>query len=171
MSLSPTLAILKLFGPAPKSARFWRQQLPAEALRQVEAAVAPSLAELEALRRSTILSIDLLGLAFVPFGIAAGLLWAYLDSKPDGFFWWLPYGGFGAFIASGLAYYGPERAYRAAYKARIIPHLAARFGDLTYRAPDSPDLTRLCKLGFLPTSAAAGSRTRSSAPIAGCACP
>ena len=92
-SLSPTLAILKLFGPEPRR-RFGRPGMPPEELKAVEAAIAPALIELEALRRSTILSIDLLALGLVPFGFAFGALFGYVIEKVP--LEWLLYGGGGA---------------------------------------------------------------------------
>lgn len=151
MSLSPTVNILKLlnvFDTTPyKDA--WRRDLSEETLREVEAAVAPNLAALDALRRDTISEIDLRLMILMPLAVIAGIVFGTMGPKGNPFTaaW---FAAIGLSLAWFFAYSGPQMAFRKAYKSRIIPHLAARFGDLAYRHPKAPDLSRLSKLGLIP---------------------
>jgi hypothetical protein len=147
MGWSPTAAILRLFSSdrTPSS----RARPHDDALRETQRLLAPILAELDELRRRTLLEIDILGAALVPFCAAAGALFGWFNPKGSPFHAVL-YGGLGALIGGGIAYSGPDRRFRSAYKSVIIPHLLARFGDLTYQPAEKVDLRRLCKAGLLP---------------------
>ena len=151
---SPTVLILGLREAftGRRERRNWHSGLSADALRDVEAAVGPILSELEYLRRETIQEIDLRMLGLVPLGIILGVLWALVEAAKKGNFFLASaiYGMGGAMIGGGIAFYAPEKAYRAAYKSRIVPHLAARFGDLNYRAAQEPNLQRLADLSLIP---------------------
>lgn len=151
MTLSPTVNILKLlhlFDTTPHK-DYRRRDLSDETLREVEAAVASNLAELDALRRDTIGEIDLRLFILVPLFAAIGAVWGSLGAKggPAQSAW---YGLLGVVLAWYAAYSGPQKAYRKAYKSKILPHLAERFGDLTYRFAEKPDFRHLVKLGVLP---------------------
>jgi hypothetical protein len=56
----------------------------------------------------------------------------------------------GALFGEGWAVWKPDRDFRRAFKSRVLPLLAARFGDLTYRTTSTADVARLCERGILP---------------------
>ena len=152
ISLSPTIAILNLkeaFQSRPER-QYGRQGLRAEELQEIETTVAPILAELEQVRHATIREIDISLLAFIPLGIIAGLVAWWLLDRSHSEIVAVIYMVTGAAGGWRLAFRAPEKSYRDAYKNRIVPHLAARFGDLTYRSAHEPDLKRLSQLGLLP---------------------
>lgn len=150
--MSFTVAWLKLyesFSSKPLR-RTSAETLSSVQLGEVEAAVRPILSELEALRQSTIRDIDLRAVWMIPAGIAGGLVLGPIfepDTPLMGALFWAV---LGATIGWGWAFTSLNNAYRRAYKGSIIPHLAARFGELSYRPAVEPDLKRMAKLGLLP---------------------
>jgi hypothetical protein len=134
----------------PKPARHYHTgALDDATLREVEARVRPILDELETLRRRSIQQIDFRAAWMIPVGAVGAFVAGYVfedRSTITALVW----GFFGGFIGWGLAYAGPATTYRRAYKAGIIPHLTACFGELNYRPAEEPDLKRLAKLGLIP---------------------
>ena len=110
----------------------------------------PILAELEALRRETLRNIDFRAAWMVPLGIVAGFVFGMIFERETPVFSALMYGAGGAMGGWAWAFTSLNNAYRRAYKSRIIPHLAACFGELGYRPAVEPDLKRLAKLGLIP---------------------
>jgi hypothetical protein len=105
----------------------------AEALQQ---ALAPTLRELTAVRAETMSRARSRSLLRVPLGIAgACVLWILPQwgSDPPGIAILVVYGIVGALAGEVWAVGSLDRDYRQAYKDRVLPQLAARFGDLTYQ--------------------------------------
>ena len=85
---------------------------------------------------------------FVPIGLAIGVLaWGatQLNREPSG----LVELGFLTFFGAGGGYFWASAVlaaqYTAAYKAEVLPRLAARFGALDYRKAVAPDAALLKK--------------------------
>lgn len=153
MSLTVTLLELgeSLSWRQPRR-RYRRSALADDKLREVEAKVRPILEELERLRRETLHSIDGRALLMIPGGLIAGFLVGLLIGQGDD--WPVLRGLMYSVLGGGLgwvwAFTSLNNAYRRAYKTRIIPHLAACFGELDYRPAIEPDLKRLARLGLIP---------------------
>jgi hypothetical protein len=148
--MSITLTILRLFERfRAKPARLPGAALSGDDWREVQTNVGPILQELETLRRDTVRRIDRRLLWMAPAGVVAGLAVAALmqESWPTA----LHYSLIGLILGASTAFVPPNNAYRRAYKSRVIPHLAGRFGDLSYRPAQEPDLKRLATLGILPS--------------------
>lgn len=151
--MSFTVSLLQLTGAVRQNQRrYYRPSLPEEQLREVEVKVRPILNELEELRRKAIRSIDIRALFMVPGGIVAGFLVGSLIGHDDTmpFLRGLMYSALGGGLGWVWAFTSLNNAYRRAYKTRIIPHLAACFGELDYRPAVEPDLKRLTRLGLIP---------------------
>ncbi|HEY2708455.1 MAG TPA: DUF3137 domain-containing protein [Caulobacteraceae bacterium] len=113
---------------------------------ELQALLAPALAELEAVRQDTGRRIRRRAAWLTPFGAAVMLaawgLWLLLGgvlsllAPPIAI---VIGGGVGQVVAVGSR--GAE--YARLFKARVLPALAALFGALTYQRPSSPDLERL----------------------------
>jgi hypothetical protein len=112
--------------------------------------VRPILEELEALRQRTVRKIDFRAAWMIPLGIAGGFVFGIVIERDTPVFSGLMYAALGAIIGGGAAFTSLHNAYRRAYKDSVIPHLLARFGDLSYRPAQEPDLKRLAKLGLIP---------------------
>lgn len=109
-------------------------------------ALAPVLAKLEAMRIATAAEIDRRVRRFIPIGLGLGVaLWALMQfSREPGGLVELGFMGFvgtvGGYIwASALL----SARYSAAYKAEVLPRLAARFGALDYRQAVAPEAALL----------------------------
>ncbi len=112
---------------------------------RVTAGLAPVLAELESARRSTVEQINARARWRVPAGVAAGvILWLLPDksSEPRTILDLLYSAAFGALCGYGWASAKLGAAYRLLYKQRVLPRLAAQFGDLSWRPAVLPDLAR-----------------------------
>lgn len=109
-------------------------------------ALAPVLAKLEAMRIETAAEIDRRVRRFIPLGLSAGVLfwaWTQFSTKPGGlvelaFFCFLGTCGGYVWASAVLA-----ARYTTAYKAEVLPRLAARFGALDYRKAVAPDAALL----------------------------
>ena len=114
---------------------------------ELETTVAAQIADLEAARRATVREINRRAIWRVPLCAAGGLALVLSSSSAEagdivsqplfcgalGYVW----------AASALS----ER-YRRLYKDMVLPRLAARFGDMSYRAAHTPDLARLRDAGL-----------------------
>jgi hypothetical protein len=118
---------------------------------RVTAGLGAVLAELEAVRKSTVQQINARARLRVPLGALAGLgLWLLPDSAgdPKDFSDLIGGIGFGALIGYTWAASKLGAAYRLLYKQRVLPLLAAQFGDLSWRVAVLPDLERLREAGI-----------------------
>ena len=108
--------------------------------------LAPTLRELNTVRADVIRSVRKKSFTRVPFGIAGALaLWVlgqWTDDPPDivALIILLIVGAVAGEIWAARKL---EREYRRLYKDRVLPKLAARFGDLTYRQANGEDVRRL----------------------------
>ena len=123
---------------------------PADGLDDV---LGPTLRELEVTRIDTADKINRRMRRYLPLGLALGVgAWCLMQfkDKPSGLielgFMTLAGGGFGYTFAAGQL----SEAYRQAYKARVLPLLASRFGQLQYRPGAPPDCRQLAQEEVLP---------------------
>jgi hypothetical protein len=112
----------------------------------------PVFAELEAARAEVVRQVNARALTRVPLGaICGGAIWflEQLSGKPDrdGFagvvFSALCLIGVGAMAGYFAAAHARSDAYARLYFRRVLPLLAARFGDLSFRSPAQLDLRTL----------------------------
>jgi len=111
--------------------------------QRVTAGLDAVLAELENARKLTIAQINARALWRVPLvGLIFFGLWLLpdKDGESSGFFDLIGQVGFGALIGYTWAASKLGAAYRQLYKQRVLPLLAAQFGDLSWRDPKLPDL-------------------------------
>lgn len=150
--MSITAACLRLYATyAEKPTRRPAESpLSSEALREVEETVRPTLDELERLRQSTIRTIDRRVIWMVPGGVLTGAVLSLFVFENGSVVSLFDYTLIGGALGAAIAFSSPNNAYRRAFKSRIIPYLAGRIGDLTYRPAEEPDLKRLVALGILP---------------------
>ncbi|TRW15165.1 DUF3137 domain-containing protein [Glacieibacterium frigidum] len=128
---------------APKSAPAPAQSLLGE---QLAAGLADVLTELEKTR------VDLYTEAMerakwrVPAGAVAGAAWWLRDqfeTDPSGLFGLLMFVGIGAVAGYFWATASNSAKYTRLYKDKVLPKLAAGFGDISYRQAVPPDLEQL----------------------------
>ena len=120
-------------------------------------ALRPVLAELEATRARVVRQVNTRAMTWVPLGaLAGGALWflEHLSGRAD------PDGvsgvvlnavaliGAGAFAGYFYAAQARSRNYAELYFQRVLPVLAARFGNLSYRSPAQIDLSALAAEGL-----------------------
>jgi hypothetical protein len=114
---------------------------------KLQGALAPTLAELEAVRLEVGRRIRRRAAWMTPLGAGALLAaWAiYAWPRPLGFDLILAPLAFliGSAVGQGVAISEPEAEYDRLYKARVLSQLAALFGALTYQRPSPADLPRL----------------------------
>jgi hypothetical protein len=113
----------------------------------LEMLVAPVLRELNAVRRDVIKKVKERSATRVPLAAAAAFVFwlvAQLTADdPPGFSGLLIWLLIGAVAGETWAAHKLEKDYRRLYKDRVLPRLAARFGDLTYRQASHQDIQRL----------------------------
>jgi hypothetical protein len=120
---------------------------------ELDAQLAPTLRELNVVRREVITEVKARSRLRVPLGIAASfLVWvlALRSDDPPGFFELIAFVVVGALAGEVWAASKLERDYRRLYKDRVLPHLAARIGELTYRQPARDGVHRLLGERILP---------------------
>lgn len=104
----------------------------------LESMLAPTLAELNAVRADVIKAVRVRSQSRVPLAIAAAIAFWVLaqwsDDPPD-VLTLIAFTVVGALAGEVWAIGKLDREYRTLYKDRVLPHLAARFGDLSYRRP------------------------------------
>lgn len=121
---------------------------PAEPAAPLDGTLENTLAELERTRRIT--KAQIVGRATwrVPLGAAGGVgLWIFGQfggGDPTGLIELAIYSVMGAGAGYFWASYTLSESYRRLYKERVLPLLAAQFGDLTYR-PAVPDLAEIAR--------------------------
>ena len=94
--------------------------------------LAPTIAELDALRREAIEQVKARSITRVPLGIvAAVLLWVLCqsNSNPPGAFGFIMFVIVGALGGEMWAVHAPDRRYRRIYKQRVLPQLAGGGGN------------------------------------------
>src|SRR5688572_770288 len=116
------------------------------AVDSLTALLAPTLAELNAVRAEVVRQVAVRSVRFVPIGAAAGLgTWGLssLGDDPPGVASLFLFLGVGAFAGEVWAAHDLSKEYARLYKNRVLPLLARRFGDLTYRQAPPSDLPAL----------------------------
>jgi hypothetical protein len=119
----------------------------------LETLLAPTLRELDAVRRDVMRQVKERSVMRVPLGAAGGVvLWLLdqTDSDPPGFFELIGFAVFGALAGEVWAAWKLDREYQRLYKDRVLPLLARRFGDLTYRQASQDDVHKLRAHRILP---------------------
>jgi hypothetical protein len=113
------------------------------------AGVSDVLADLEKMRIDLTVQIRERARWRTPLGAAAGTLvglygyfWGESDTRGD-IFSVLMMIGFGALCGYAWAAFELQNRYRRAYKDKVLPRLAASFGDISYRSAVVPDLSVL----------------------------
>jgi len=134
--------IVSLYGPR-------RVVLPVDAAREteLERLLAPTMRELDAARTEVIRKVKERSVARVPAGVAIAVaLWglARTGHDPPGLFGLLLFAIVGALGGEVWAIGKLDREYRRLYKERVLPHLARRFGDLTYRHAVAQQTATMC---------------------------
>lgn len=112
----------------------------------LEALLAPTLRELDAVRAEVVRKVKERSAMRVPIGVAcAALLWLLVQwgEEPPGFFQLIMWCAIGALAGEGWAVAKLAEEYTRLYKTRVLPRLAARFGDLTYRQGSAHDVDKL----------------------------
>lgn len=108
--------------------------------------LAAVLAELETARQDTLRQIKALASWRVPLGAAGGIaLWVagLFTDDPNGTFdliGFIVFGGIAGYVWASLQL---SNQYEKLYKTRVLPKLAASFGDLSWRPAVMPDLAQL----------------------------
>ena len=118
---------------------------------RVTGGLGPVLAELETARRLTVQQINARARWRVPLcGIIFFGLWLLpdKDGNASSFSDLLGQVGFGLLIGYVWASSKLGAAYRLLYKQRVLPLLAAQFGDLSWRVAVLPDLSRWRNAGI-----------------------
>jgi Protein of unknown function (DUF3137) len=119
---------------------------------ELTSALRPVLAGLEAARLEVVRQVNTLAMTRVPVGAAAGFgLWCLeqMSGRPDrggvaGMIWnAICLVGVGAMAGYYSASRDSSAAYARLYLGRVLPLLAARFGDLSFRSPAQLDLQAL----------------------------
>ena len=99
--------------------------------------LAPTIRELDAARAEVRMHVVRRAIIRVPLCVAGGLLFwlfaKYTNKKPPDIFDLFTFVGFGGLAGFVWASNKLAKAYRALYKQRVLPQLAARCGDLVYR--------------------------------------
>jgi len=108
--------------------------------------LAPTLAELEAVRQDVGRRIRHRASWMTPLGVAVMLAaWAIFAVLAHEFDLLLPIAAFlvGAAAGQVMASWRLAGEYERLYQARVLPRLAALFGELTFQRPPPPDLKQL----------------------------
>jgi hypothetical protein len=141
---------LLMWGRGPRSAT------PAEdaaGVAELDSLLAPQLRELNAVRADVARQVKARSMSRIPLGMAGALaLWILAqanDQPPEGFelVMWLI---LGAVAGEVWAFTKLQREYERLYKSRVLPALAARFGDLTYKHASPDDVHQLGAARILP---------------------
>jgi hypothetical protein len=120
---------------------------------KLDETLAPTLRELEVVRRAVIQEVKGRSLTRVPIGTVGGILvWimGLSSDDPGGPLELLMMLGLGAAAGEMWALHGPSRTYRRRYKESILPKLAASVGALTYRCASPTIVHELGAARILP---------------------
>jgi hypothetical protein len=112
----------------------------------LETLLAPTLRELDAVRAEVVRKVKERSVMMVPVGAACGALFWLLGQwgdEPGGFFELIMWLGVGAVGGEAWAFAKLAEEYTRLYKSRVLPILAARFGNLTYRQASTHDIHKL----------------------------
>lgn len=115
--------------------------------------LAPTVRELNVVRAEVIRNVKARSVTRVPLGIAATLaVWvlAQWTDDPPGFFELIAFAVIGALAGEIWAAGKLEREYTRLYKDRVLPTLAARLGNLTYKQASASEIQRLSAHRILP---------------------
>jgi hypothetical protein len=132
--------------PAPRH----EEHADADALNML---LAPTLRELSKVRADVIRQVTKRSLTRVPLGIAGAFaLWVLVQwgDDPPGLLDLIGWVVVGALAGELWAIGRLEREYHRLYKDRVLPVLAARLGDLTYRQAASGRVRTLREFRILP---------------------
>lgn len=124
-----------------------------DAARTLDALLAPTLTELNAVRTEVMRVVKQRSLTRVPIGIAGGFALWLLDKwsdDPSGMFGLPVMVAVGAIAGELWAMASPQRDYTRLYKSRVLPQLAAQFGDLSYQQASHDVVHRLRAQRILP---------------------
>jgi hypothetical protein len=125
----------------------------ADAASRLDTLLAPTLRELNAVRADVIAKVKARSVTRVPLGTAGGfVVWVFSlwTNDPPGVLGLLAWVVGGALAGEAWAAGKLEREYTRLYKQRVLPLLAARFGDLTYRQASRDDVLKLRGHRILP---------------------
>lgn len=142
-----TLVISTRRAPAPA------QPTPSAAATALDSQLAPTIAELNALRRDLISEVKARSITRVPLGIVAAIvLWmlSQSNSNPPGALGFVMFVVVGALGGEMWAVHAPDRRYRRIYKQRVLPQLASEVGNLTYREASRERVARFAAERILP---------------------
>jgi hypothetical protein len=140
VALGMGMLVLWLHGPARRTAT-----VDAQVVGELERLLAPTLRELERARTEVIRKVKARSVTRVPAGMAAvGIVWVLgqWGSEPPDVFDLVMWTVVGALAGEAWAIGKLDREYRRLYKERVLPHLAQRFGDLTYRHAAAQEAAR-----------------------------
>lgn len=115
--------------------------------------LAPQLRELNAARADVIRQAKARSTIRVPLGIAAALVFwvlAQWNDDPPGAFELVMFLGVGAIAGEVWAINKLQTQYERLYKSRVLPALAARVGDLTYKPASADKVHQLRAARILP---------------------
>jgi hypothetical protein len=141
---------LLLWARAPRASKPVQGGAEADALNQL---LAPTLRELNAVRAHIIRQVKARSTTRVPLALAAALVvWIvaqWSDEPPDAvdLVIWL---FVGALAGEAWAFGRLQREYERLYKSRVLPALAARVGQLTYKPASAGDVEQLRAARILP---------------------
>jgi hypothetical protein len=117
-------------------------------LTPLEGLLAPVLRELDAVRAEIVNKVKVRSVTRVPAGMAvAGLLWLVqrTGDEPAGLFDLAVLLVIGAVAGELWASHALGKEYVRLYKSRVLPGLAKRFGNLTYRVASPADFDALAQ--------------------------
>jgi Protein of unknown function (DUF3137) len=119
----------------------------------LETLLGPTLRELNAVRKDVIRNVKARSVTRVPLGVAASVaVWvlAQWNDDPPGALEMVMFVIVGAVAGELWAASKLEGEYRRLYKDRVLPRLAARLGNLTYRQAASDGVRKLSAGWILP---------------------
>jgi hypothetical protein len=142
------LALIVWARKAPRAEKPASQALVGE----LDRLLAPTLRELESLRQETIRAVKARSVTRLPAGIVVVVLLNVYHDWQTGLSVLDLLGAavVGAILGEGWAIWTPHNNYRRQYKARVLPVLAGRFGELAYRPATTEDVKKLRDRGILP---------------------
>jgi hypothetical protein len=130
-----------------------RREKPTTTTTELDTLLAPTLGELNAVRADVTRKVNERSVIRVPLGIAGGIaIWALSqsESEPLGFFGLIGLVVIGAITGEVWAAFKLEREYRRLYKDRVLPFLAGRIGNFTYREATQDAVRKLHTYRILP---------------------
>ena len=122
-------------------------------VQAVNASLAPQLRELNAIRADVIRKVKARSVTCIPLGMIGGCafwLMGRMTDEPPGPFELLIWLVVGAAAGEGWAASKLQREYTKLYKSRVLPALAGRVGQLTYKPASAADVQQLTAARILP---------------------